>query len=116
MKPLVSRSLTEQDPNLVWNRFIGLLASSDIDELDANQRPAHLAFWYESEVQNGGHLQFFENRPVSLIDETIVALKSLGTAQHANVLKEAAELWRSHLRESPVRGGLRRGSTSNGVR
>jgi hypothetical protein len=24
------------------------------------QRPAHLVFWYESEVENGGHFQYFE--------------------------------------------------------
>jgi hypothetical protein len=101
MKTIVSRSAAERNPNLVWNSFVASLASSDFEGLNANQRKAHLVFHYESEVQNGGHLQFFENRPASLIDQTVLALASLGATQHSKVLKAAAVLWRSHSRGSP---------------
>ena len=49
----LSRKGVEREPFLVWNEFLRLLARSPIDELDANQRRAHLVFWYASEVQNG---------------------------------------------------------------
>jgi hypothetical protein len=42
--------------------------------LSAEQRPAHLVFWYESEVQNGGHFQYFENRGTEHLAATIEAL------------------------------------------
>ena len=62
MKPTPLREDTQRDPNLIWNQFTDFLAMSDIDHLDSAQRPAYLVFWYDSEVQNGGHLQFFLNR------------------------------------------------------
>jgi hypothetical protein len=41
---------------------VNLPSSEDYANLSEERRPAHLVFWYESEVQNGGHLQCFENR------------------------------------------------------
>jgi hypothetical protein len=48
-----------------------------------SQRPAHLVFWYESEVQNGGHFQYFTNRSDHHIEETIQSLNALGAHDHA---------------------------------
>jgi hypothetical protein len=68
-----TRRLTQQQvdaqPFRIWNAYVDLLAMEDYHDLVEQQRPAHLVFWYESEVQNGGHLQYFENR-----QETIDAL------------------------------------------
>lgn len=49
----------EHSPWLVWNAFVDLLATEKYEDLSPEQRPAHLVFWYESEVQNGGHMQLF---------------------------------------------------------
>jgi hypothetical protein len=87
----VYRSDLEQEPYLIWNSFIDLIAVTDYKALSEIQRIAHLAFWYESEVQNGGHLQYFENRGVGLIGETLAALERLGAICHRKVLQRASE-------------------------
>jgi hypothetical protein len=78
------------DPSLVWNEYIAFLASSEYDELGTIQRVAFLVYWYESEVQNGGHLQYFENRGFGHVAETIIALQTVHANCHADVLHRAA--------------------------
>ena len=87
--PKVTRAELETDPNTLWNTFVNLLAMRDYDDLKPSQRPAHLAFWYDSEVQNGGHFQYFENRGVEQVDETIRALESLGATAQSKILSSA---------------------------
>jgi hypothetical protein len=84
----------------IWNAFVDLLAMEKYDELAPEQRPAHLVFWYESEVQNGGHLQYFENRGTKYLEETIEALGILGAEGHQKILREAADLFLG--RERPL--------------
>ncbi len=96
------RKLTQQQvndaPYEVWNAFVDILAMEDYSDLAPEQRPAHLVFWYDSEVQNGGHLQYFENRRGEHLDETIAALELLGASCQQELLREAARLWRSRPR------------------
>jgi hypothetical protein len=54
----LSRELVARQPYERWNAFIDLVATEDATRLTATQRAAQLAFWYDSEVQNGGHLQY----------------------------------------------------------
>ena len=89
----LSRQQLCGDPNVVWNAFVGLLAETESNQLTATQRAAQLVFLYESEVQNGGHLQFFENIGTGQIHDLVGALKRLGAACHANVLAVAGERW-----------------------
>jgi len=49
----------------VWNAFVDVLAMEEYADLDPVQRIPHLCFWYDSELQNGGHFQYFENRNTS---------------------------------------------------
>jgi len=63
---------------------------SDYTDLTVTQRFAHLVFWYEQEVQNGGHMQYFENQGIGRIKEVIGALKRLGAHCQAEVLFLAA--------------------------
>ncbi len=92
-----TRTLTkreiEANPYSVWNAFVDLLAMEDYNDLSVEQRPAHLIFWYESEVQNGGHFQYFENRGTEHLTETIEALGLLGAACQQQILQEAGEIW-----------------------
>lgn len=94
---MILRSITSQqlvdDPNILWNTFIDLLATEDYDSLAVEQRPAHLVFWYESEIENGGHLQYFENCGSERLSETIRALELLGAECQKNILAEAGEKW-----------------------
>jgi hypothetical protein len=91
----------EKDPNLVWNTYVGLLAS-DHDELEPAQRPAGLAFRYDSEVWNGGHLQYFENAGTECLSETIAALGLLEARCQKSVLIDASELYLSSTRSHPT--------------
>ena len=59
--------------------------------MDEVQRAAHLAFWYDSEVQNGGHMQYFENRGIELLRETLKALDGLGGECQRRVLDSATQ-------------------------
>ena len=90
VKRSVARVRVQQEPYLLWNAFVDLLAKEDYADLSPLQRRAHLVFWYESEVQNGGHGQYFENRGVERVEETIDALKDLGLTCQAGVLSGAA--------------------------
>jgi hypothetical protein len=90
----------EAEPVCVWNAFIELLAMNSYEDLSIEQRPAHLVFWYESEVQNGGHLQYFQNRGTRHLEETIGALGLLGASCHQQLLLAASELFLGRSRES----------------
>ena len=78
MKRVVERGRLQQEPYLVWNAFIDLIAMEEYDDLSKLQRKAHLVFWYDSEVQNEGHGQYFENRGLNRLSETVAALRDLG--------------------------------------
>jgi len=99
MRRRVNRADLERDPHAVWNSFVHLLACIAYGELDDAQRPAYLVFCYESEIQNGGHLQFFENRPAELIEPTLDALRALGGEIYVPILCEAVDRWRSRQRD-----------------
>ena len=89
-------------PYEVWNAFVGLLAHEPYGDLDPQQRPAKLVFCYESEVQNGGHLQYFENHRGEHLDETVAALALIGAVEHKEVLRQAASRLRKRQR-SPIK-------------
>jgi uncharacterized protein DUF4375 len=90
---IVARQKADTWPPSVWNAYVDLLAMEQYDELTEEQRPAHLVFWYESEVQNGGHLQYFENRGTSHLSETVEALGLLEATCQQQILREAGELF-----------------------
>jgi hypothetical protein len=97
-----TRTLTKEviaaEPFRVWNAYVDLLAMEDYDDLTLEQRPAHLVFWYENEVQNGGHFQYFENRGTEHLAATVEALDLLGATCQQQVLRKAGELWLSRSR------------------
>jgi hypothetical protein len=95
----LNRSLLEGKPYEAWNAFVNLVATESYEHLDNVQRVAHLCFWYDSEVQNGGHLQYFENRGTMLLDETLAALRLLGAECQRAVLETAGRLFSSRLRD-----------------
>jgi hypothetical protein len=88
---VVAKQKVDAWPMSVWNAYVDLLAMEPYEELAEDQRPAHLVFWYESEVQNGGHLQFFENRGTGHLSETIDALGLLGANCQRQILREAGD-------------------------
>ena len=89
----ISRTLLEQKPYEAWNAFVDILAMEQYDDLSAVQRIAYLCFWYDSEVQNGGHLQYFENRGIKQLEDTLIALGVLGADCQKELLTTAARLF-----------------------
>ena len=94
----VTREQVRKEPHIIWNQFVDLLAMSDYDQLTPKQRAAQLVFWYYNEVENGGHLQYFENRGPEHAALTIKALKILGAERHARVLVRALARFNSKKR------------------
>ena len=99
---MIIRSLkkleVDAEPYLVWNAFVDILAMGDEADLSPEQRPAQFVFWYESEVQNGGHFQFFENWGAKHLAVTIDALGLLGAICQQQILREAGDVWLSRSR------------------
>lgn len=85
----VTREEVNAKPFCIWNAYVDFLAMEDYEDLTPEQRRAHLVFWYESEMQNGGHLQYFENRGAEHLEETVYALGLLGAKGQQEVLREA---------------------------
>ncbi len=94
----VTTSMKKNDPYIEWNEYIDLLAMSSYDELDSIQRVAHLIFWYESEVQNGGHMQYFENQGIEYVNETIESLRKVNAIIYTNILNDAYKQFASTKR------------------
>ncbi len=94
----VGRQLLEKKPYIVWNEFVDILAMSNYTELSKKQRPAHLVFWYYSEIENGGHMQYFENRKPARATETVASLELLGCSCHAKLLSKAVAQLKSKPR------------------
>ena len=95
----LTKAEMEARPYEVWNAFVNLLWIEKYEDLSPDQRPAQLVIKYEGEVQNGGHLQYFENGRGEQLDETISALGFLGATCQQQVLREAAAVWRSRSRK-----------------
>jgi hypothetical protein len=82
-----------------WNAFVNLLAMEQPDDLTATQRHAHFAFWYDSELQNGGHLQYFENLAIQSLDgdhyfeAALWGLEAIGAACQGKVFSRASKRW-----------------------
>ena len=104
----LSRTDVESRPELVWNAFIDILSAEDYDDLSPGQRIPHLVFWYDAEVQNGGHGQYFDNRGLSRAGETVEALRTMGLGCQADVLTAALERRRASSMgqsDAPPSGG-----------
>ncbi|MFC1953141.1 DUF4375 domain-containing protein [Chloroflexota bacterium] len=106
MEPIeLEKSRVENEPYIVWNAFIDLIAE-DPDKLSDVQGVAHFAFWYDSEVQNGGHIQYFENmfnrykdKEDILVSATLEALKIIGVKKQAKILTKASKQYFSRKRK-----------------
>lgn len=93
-KVKISKKEISADPYIIWNSFIDSIASIENRELSLIQLNAHYCFSYESEVQNGGHLQFFENNGLDFAVATHKALVELGFTGPQSVLADALKLAR----------------------
>lgn len=68
--------LTEKDKR--WNMFIDEVCSMELDELSEIQRAEVLCFWYDAEIQSGGHSGHFDCYPEINPEELISAINLVG--------------------------------------
>ncbi len=94
----ISRKEFEQFDGVRWNAMNDMCALSDIRDLTPVQRVAHLAYWYMSEVENGGHHQYFLNKVEFDHDEVVRALVQVGAREQAAILGDALK----KVRASPL--------------
>ena len=80
------------DQHSAWNAFVDLIATEDYTALTEIQKSAYLVFWYNAEVQNGGHLQYFLNSAGQRALETLDALSALGLHCQEATLTDAIVL------------------------
>ena len=99
-KRMISRARVAKHPYLVWNKFLDLLVEAEYDELSPLQQTAQLVFLYDGEIQNGGHLQYFENSRLLHASETVEAFRALGATAQAGILERAIARWKSKERTS----------------
>ena len=99
---LVTRAALAENEGAAWNAFIELIASTDSCDLASSQLPAQQAFFYELEVQNGGHLQFFANLGSECAREAVSSLRLIGADAQARILEEASADWQAVPRSAPT--------------
>ncbi|MFC4727175.1 DMP19 family protein [Coralloluteibacterium thermophilus] len=100
MKPLIAITAAELDAEpsaRVW-ALVQYLATHAAARRDPALRPFWLAYSYDAEVLNGGHLQYFHNHGTGCVAETLDALRAIGAHGHAAVLEEC----RAQAERSPV--------------
>jgi hypothetical protein len=94
---VITKADLETNPHAAWSAFIELLNFGSEVLQTKFQWPAQLVFWYESEIQNGGHLQYFLNEGADPA-ETVSALDMFGATPQARILEEALQRWKSRPR------------------
>jgi hypothetical protein len=82
----VSRSEPDAHYALAWNAMVDLGAMEPLSACTPAQRKAALVFWYQAEVNNGGHFQYFTNSAGAHRLEAVEALRELGAQQAAETL------------------------------
>ena len=85
----VSKKAYQEFDDERWNAFIELTLCEDLESLTPIQRKAHLVNWYDNEVLNGGHWQYFTNKANFNHPEVIKALQEFGANEQADILSQA---------------------------
>lgn len=72
-----------------WNGFIEKICNQEIEILSPTQRNAVLCFWYDAEMNSGGHSGYFECYKDINYDELIKAINIVSYKEIADNLIEA---------------------------
>lgn len=88
----VIRADYERAPYLAWNAFVELV-SEPVETMSRLQLDVAETFLYENAVQNGGHLQYFENHGSEHARLAVEALGRLGARTQQRILQAALKVW-----------------------
>lgn len=98
-KARLNRAAVEASADPRWalvGAVYDFLARTHARELSPTQRIAQLALFYDNEINNGGHLQYFHNIGVGEAGELIAALGAIGAACQRDIFERALALAREH--------------------
>ena len=92
IKKLKQKKITDKKIR-VWNKFIEDVCYCELSTLNEIQKNAVLCFWYDCEVNNGGHCAYFSTYPHSKFyyEDLFEALKIVGNNKIANNFVEALQ-------------------------
>ena len=97
----VSRSTPDPHYALPWNAMVDICAMEELEACTPVQRRAALMFWYQAEVNNGGHFQYFVNNASFPHQEVVSTLRELGATHSASVLDAALRQLDGHMPPFP---------------
>ena len=72
-----------------WNKFISEICSKELNELSEIQKNAVLCFWYDAEMESGGHSGYFDCYSDVIPEDLINAIKIIGTKEIADNFLDA---------------------------
>lgn len=72
-----------------WNRFITEICYKNIAALNEIQKTAVLCFWYDAEVNSGGHCSYFSNFSHIDSNELLQSIITVSNQKIASNYKEA---------------------------
>ena len=74
-----------------WNRFVQVICQKEEKDLSPIQKKAFLCFWYDAEMNSGGHCGYFDACPEAEPQELIDALTEIGGKEIADNFQKALE-------------------------
>lgn len=92
-KRKISKDLIGKEFGLIWNAYVEFVVYEEYEDLNEIQKVGKALFWYESEVMNGGHMQFFLNKGIEEVEETVKALKFVAYNEYLPLLEKALEIY-----------------------
>lgn len=81
----------KSDDSKVWNIFIEKICTKKLSELNNIQKNAALCFYYDREMNIGGHICYFDNYQKVKNEDLIKALTDVANKKYVEILKEAIE-------------------------
>ena len=76
-----------QNPSARFWALVHYLGECHVPQSDSQLETVRLAFFYDAEVLNGGHLQYFVNRGTNNAPAVVAALEALNDPERANLLR-----------------------------
>lgn len=90
MKLIVKKEDVKNNEYYLWNRFIECLANEKFgDDLSEIQQIAKLCFWYDAEMNNGGHCGYFDCYADEDFDNVEKSLIDIGAEEYSKNFKIA---------------------------
>lgn len=81
----------KSDDSKIWEKFIENICTKKLKDLSDIQKNAVLCFYYDREMNIGGHVCYFDNYQKIKNEDLIEALTIVANKKYVEILKEAIE-------------------------